>query len=576
MPQSSQNLRNYPDLVPNSECKMEALKASASMTDVAELCECQDTSTFGMTTVTYRPGNGDDDEDEYMCTGVAGPAGTLNDNGEPVPIPEAEVTRLLNAREAAYGADSMREANERERRETAELNNQRVPASQPYYNGLTHQQAAKNQASLDRKFVRNILRPGRSDDELEVWLQTLADWEEETPEESEISFPLMVPGYNRLKDAQIAQLREDIELMRATVTVDRQADGSWGLRLTRHFLQDPRSADLTMQWLNRLADLAGEALDYSIDFLGNVPGYTHLSDIERAQLDEDIATMYMLLGDDELGNDFRSPGNNRGPPSPPNGPCGSPKNGNDVDDDDEDDHYNNSRPSGAVPRSRRSDTKSDAEYKALLQKREDQQYLETVVSARRSAEAPGHTFSDGTPGWSSIDEVEQNRIRWADYTIEQSGGIERLRLQWNQVFDRALARRFEDSSNAHRLRLVGEARHRTRIHGLLWPEDGMDNWPDCMDGILGSMPWMLRGTWNNRNCLGVWGNNLSLSRMTKRQASPPRLRDRFPSGSRKALLDGKTGWVGCESNGSREKTMVNRFQIACRAGMIYLQRNSER
>ena len=101
-----------------------------------------------------------------MCTGAAGPAGTLDDTGEPVAIPEDERRRLLDAREAANEADSMREANERERRETAGLNNQRVPTSQPYYNDLTPRQVAENQESLDRERVRRFPRSGRSEHEL--------------------------------------------------------------------------------------------------------------------------------------------------------------------------------------------------------------------------------------------------------------------------------------------------------------------------------------------------------------------------------------------------------------------------
>jgi hypothetical protein len=75
----------------------------------------------------YKGSNDEDDEplpegpDRYICTGAAGSAGTLDDNGEPVAILYEERTRLLNARETLRDADSLREARERERRPTANV-----------------------------------------------------------------------------------------------------------------------------------------------------------------------------------------------------------------------------------------------------------------------------------------------------------------------------------------------------------------------------------------------------------------------------------------------------------------------
>jgi hypothetical protein len=158
-----------------------------------------------------------------------------------------------------------------------------------------------------------------------------------------------------------------------------------------------------MEWFNYLADLETDETDGGMQFPLDVPGFNLLTAAERAQLEADIEAMHRWLNDNQRDDAYRQP----------------------------------TKPPGNRPR---SDAKTQEELRALLQKQADQQYLEVVAEARHRAETAGHAFPEGVPRWECLEEAEQN------------GGIQCRRNSWERKFDKVLAARFEDPSQAKMLR----------------------------------------------------------------------------------------------------------------------------
>ena len=66
--------------------------------------------------------------EDILCTGAAGPPGTMNEDGSHVSIPTSELRQLNEAREDALIEDSMRTVRDQERRTIAQENGIDVPA----------------------------------------------------------------------------------------------------------------------------------------------------------------------------------------------------------------------------------------------------------------------------------------------------------------------------------------------------------------------------------------------------------------------------------------------------------------
>jgi hypothetical protein len=145
----------------------------------------QPDALFGDEVFTYS--DDEDDDDMYVMTGGAGPAGTVDAGGDPDPIPATERTRLQNAREAALYDAALREGRDKDRQQTALLNGQDVPESQPYFydpeldaEHITVAQEAERRETIHRegildarraKVVRGLLAR-HSDPERQQWTVT--------------------------------------------------------------------------------------------------------------------------------------------------------------------------------------------------------------------------------------------------------------------------------------------------------------------------------------------------------------------------------------------------------------------
>jgi hypothetical protein len=295
----------------------------------------------------------------------------------------------------------LREGRDKDRQQTALLNGQDVPESQPYFydpelnaEHITVAQEAERRETIHReeildarraKVVRGLLArhsdPERTQYNEDEWLLQLRDWQAEYPPESETPFPGMIPGYDLLNQALYTQLVQDIRQMQLNVQA--------GLRATQQALRRTRTGAQRLAWLTRLAELEANAAKESEEFPKNVPGFANLDAVQQTQLEADIAAMQRLTNDD--GND-----------------------------------QINNAPSGPAPR---SDAKSQNKLRALLEKQAKQQYLENVDAARREVETAGHAFPNGAPGWDDLDEAEQNRFRWAIHTIQDG------MTGWPDAFD---------------------------------------------------------------------------------------------------------------------------------------------
>ncbi|CAN9329399.1 unnamed protein product [Alternaria alternata] len=146
--------------------------------------------------------------EDVLCTGAAGPPGTMNQDGSHVSIPTSEFRRLNKAREDALIEDSIRTVRDQERRTIARENGIDVPVhSEPYYSDLKEEKAAEQLTTKQALSLERGLEAER------VWMRRLAGWREEAEGDARRPFPLNVPDYKDLQDWELDRLEGDITLL---------------------------------------------------------------------------------------------------------------------------------------------------------------------------------------------------------------------------------------------------------------------------------------------------------------------------------------------------------------------------
>ena len=144
--------------------------------------------------------------EDVLCTGAAGPPGTLNKDGSHVSISTLELRQLTKARDDALIEDSMRTVRDQERRAIARENGINVPVhSEPYYSDLKGETAAERLTTRQALILERGLKVER------VWMRRLAGWREEAEGDAKKPFPLNVPDYEDLQDWELDRLKEDIK-----------------------------------------------------------------------------------------------------------------------------------------------------------------------------------------------------------------------------------------------------------------------------------------------------------------------------------------------------------------------------
>jgi hypothetical protein len=346
-----------------------------------------------------------EEDDRYLCTGGAGPAGTLNEDGVSFPTPDEEREQLARAKEAMLCTNSEREAREKLRYAIASENGG-IVENQPYYNGLNKEYSAKVQAILwhqgAAKQLRRYLQRGRSPGLFNEWMKILAQWEDQAQRRGCAS-PSYVPGYDYFIDEEIGNLEFDVATMRKMV----EARGKKAEAATQQALRLPRTAAQVQDWMNKLADLWEEANGAEVQFPYNVPGYNLLNDEEQEQLTTDIQQMRELYNDCEpaLSPDYASDDE-----TPSNAPLGVPTNNG----------GNYSRSLGG----RESDEHPDEDQKtkrlkAKFEAEADRQFLRDVDEVLGRAEAEGRQFPQGLSDWEYLSIAMQERVLWAYEKIQR-------------------------------------------------------------------------------------------------------------------------------------------------------------
>ncbi|RYN24821.1 hypothetical protein AA0114_g12741 [Alternaria tenuissima] len=144
--------------------------------------------------------------EDVLCTGAAGPPGTMNEDGSHVSIPALELRQLNKLREDALIEDSMRTVRDQERRTIARENGIDVPVhSEPYYSDLKEEKAAEQLTTRQALSLERGLEMER------VWMRRLGGWREEAEGDAGKPFPLNVPDYEDLQDWELDRLKEDVE-----------------------------------------------------------------------------------------------------------------------------------------------------------------------------------------------------------------------------------------------------------------------------------------------------------------------------------------------------------------------------
>ena len=240
------------------------------------------------TLLTYTS-NQDPDED-YLCTGGAGPPGTITPSDTHVTITRDERRRLLRAREQAWENDSLGEAREQERREMARQNGVQIPkGNAPYFSDVQEENATREALSLHRN--AEVER---------AWMLRLAGYRKEA-EDDKTSFPLNVPGYELLEDAEVTRLEGDAEVLDGWMASMGYTDippfpksGAGGdkktpltskrlaARTKRLKAIQQREAD--RQYLEHIADLQRQALSMRYEFPEGVPGWREVHHSEQQRI----------------------------------------------------------------------------------------------------------------------------------------------------------------------------------------------------------------------------------------------------------------------------------------------------
>ena len=240
------------------------------------------------TLLTYTS-NEDPDED-YLCTGGAGPPGTMTPSGSHVAITPDERRRLLRAREEAWKNDSMREAREQERREMARQNGVQIPEhNAPYFSDIQEEDATRQALSSDRSV--EVQR---------AWMLKLAVYRREA-EEGTVPFPLNVPGYEVLEDVEVTRLEGDAELLdgwlasmgytdippspKSRASGDKKTPlNSKRLAARTKRLKAIQQREADRQYLEHIADLNRQALSMGYEFPEGVPGWEEVHADEQQRI----------------------------------------------------------------------------------------------------------------------------------------------------------------------------------------------------------------------------------------------------------------------------------------------------
>ncbi|KAI4676972.1 uncharacterized protein J4E84_009272 [Alternaria hordeiaustralica] len=240
------------------------------------------------TLLTYT--SNEDPDESYLCTGGAGPPGTITPSGSYVDISAEERRRLLRAREQAWKNDSLREAREQERREMATQNGVQIPEHKaPYFSDVQDENATREALSQDRSV--EVKR---------AWMVKLAGYRKEV-EEEKVPFPLNVPGYEELEDWEVTRLEGDIELLDGwlasmgytDIPSSPKSDARGGKktplnskRLTARTkrLKAIQQREADRQYLEHIADLQRQALSMGYNFPEGVPGWEEVHPSEQRRI----------------------------------------------------------------------------------------------------------------------------------------------------------------------------------------------------------------------------------------------------------------------------------------------------
>ncbi|KAI4605785.1 hypothetical protein J4E83_010448 [Alternaria metachromatica] len=240
------------------------------------------------TLLTYT--SNDDADESYLCTGGAGPPGTITLSGSHVAITTHERRRLLRARQQAWKDDSLREAREQERREMARQNGVQIPEhNAPYFSDVQDENATREALSLNRSI------------EMErAWILKLAGYRKKA-EEEKVPFPLNVSGYEALEDSEVTRLEGDVEVLDGWLTSmgytdilfspERDASGdkktplsSKRLAARTKRLKAIQQRESDRQYLEHIADLQRQALSMGYNFPEGVPGWEEVHHSEQRRI----------------------------------------------------------------------------------------------------------------------------------------------------------------------------------------------------------------------------------------------------------------------------------------------------
>jgi hypothetical protein len=202
----------------------------------------------------------------HLCTGAAGPPGTLTASGSNVPVSAEQYRRLLHAREQAWREDSEREIRDQEHRKLAAENGLHLPAHNgPYFSDIQEEEATKEALGMDRSAEAET-----------AWMWKLEDWE-----------VARLEGDVEVLDGWLASMEYTTPTTHPGVT-DGRKKGKTSESLKQEAdrterLKAIQQREVDRQYLEHIADLQRQAVSLGYKFPEGVPGWKQVDPAEKGR-----------------------------------------------------------------------------------------------------------------------------------------------------------------------------------------------------------------------------------------------------------------------------------------------------
>ncbi|KAI8931553.1 hypothetical protein NX059_011208 [Plenodomus lindquistii] len=371
--------------------------------------------------VTYPRPRGPDDSihGSDMLTGGAGPAGTLDSDGNHEPISPSILRQLLHEQNERLLAQSEAQAWANTARENAQANGLPIPVAQPYYDELTPEEIVRT-----KKEVEEMHKERNEPNAVAKW----AERQEERKREARLR------QQEREAKAAEEEKREARRIKKQEQEFERRCQA------IRHALRPERSEAERQQWLQVLLDTAQAAQRAGGYFSrNNVPGYWDLSDEDKAVFQQDARIVRDMNAASKAatskssnvgaGKSVKSKGQGKDVGVGGNGAQSGKPDGDDSDDSFDDSSDENDE------REKKQKAEQDDEQNDLQDEQdENPSFLADVAHSMHLLAARGQEFPVDLHNWSTYTADMRQQVLDAGLEVERQWELEREIWRSNRMY----------------------------------------------------------------------------------------------------------------------------------------------